>query len=168
MARSPETLRATARTMAGSWRRGDPMNTRAIERAGRSMVGLLLLLGGLACCGGGSLVSDAAVPACTWSPTLAADGSATGQCRAARLALSCRGSNGDGLLCLSESPAECPGFNPTPGVTYSDCADQCRPDEYAVACGGPGVAPGPEPPAGCRTVLLTPGGVTFSCCPCGL
>ena len=115
--------------------------------------------------GGGDME---ALPACRWPATLdPADGS-TGQCVAARAYLSCQGSNGGGEGCLSNDKTKCPGPNPVVGETFPACKDECNPDEYAVACGGPGPGPWPAPPAECRGLPNGPGGGSLSCCPCGL
>lgn len=107
------------------------------------------------------------LPACTWPAAFDPRDAATGQCTAARLYLSCVGSNGGGEGCLSNDSMECPGPNPTPGVSYSHCTNQCRPDEYALGCGGPGPGPWPQPPPACRALPSGPGGGSISCCPCG-
>jgi hypothetical protein len=113
--------------------------------------------------------SDVAVtlPACSWPTGFDSPEAAVGQCIAARVYLSCRGSNGGGMECLSDTLTECPGPNPTPGVSYSDCDDQCQPGEYALACGGPGPGPWPQPPTTCHVLPSGPGGGSISCCPCG-
>jgi hypothetical protein len=104
--------------------------------------------------------------ACSWPAAVDAANVTAGQCVAARARLSCKGSNGGGEECLSSDAMHCPDSNTTPGVTYSDCTNLCQPDEYALACGGPGPGPWPEPPAACRTLPSGPGGGTISCCPC--
>jgi hypothetical protein len=50
---------------------------------------------------------------------------------------------------------------------FDPCEDECHADEYAVACGGVGPGPIPDPPGGCRTVAANPAGYMFYCCPCG-
>jgi hypothetical protein len=107
------------------------------------------------------------LPMCTWPAAFDPADAATGQCIAARLFLSCQGSNGGGEGCLSNDQTGCPGPNPTPGVSYSNCQDKCQPGEYALACGGPGPGPWPQPPAACHTLPSGPGGGSISCCPCG-
>jgi hypothetical protein len=111
---------------------------------------------------------DASLGACGWPAIYdATDASvATGQCVAARAYLSCKGSNGGGEDCLSNDPTQCPGPDLTPGVTYSNCQDQCDSNEYALGCGGPGPGPWPQPPAACRPLSSGPGGGTSACCPC--
>jgi len=117
----------------------------------------------------------ASLPACRW-PTIydAPDGSpvwATGQCVAARVLLSCVGSNGGSEQCATDNLTQCPGPNPTPGVTYSDCQNQCQSDEYVLFCGTVG-APQEDasvastPPANCVGAPPNPGGREPSCCPC--
>jgi hypothetical protein len=119
---------------------------------------------------GDAAPGDASLPACSWlaiyDPTDAS--SERGQCVAARVYLSCSGSNGGGEDCMSNDPMHCPGPDLTPGVTYSNCQNQCRSDEYALGCGGPGPGPWPQPPATCRSLLAGPGGGTSACCPCTL
>src|SRR5450759_1588261 len=145
------------------------MNTYHYLHPKRRVLALLLSLVCVGACGGDSstLTSDASLPACTWSPGFEPADATAGQCRAARTYLSCQGSNGGGMLCLSASATECPGPNPTPGVSYSDCVNQCHTDEYALACGDVGPGPWPQPPAACRTLPSGPGGGSISCCPCG-
>ena len=143
------------------------MKPCSLQTSARPLLALLLSFAWVGSCGGNSSSSDASLPACTWSPNFEPGDAAAGQCRAARTYLSCQGSNGGGMLCLSTNVTECPGPNPTPGVSYSNCADQCHTDEYALACGGAGPGPWPEPPAACRSLPSGPGGGSISCCPCG-
>jgi hypothetical protein len=101
-------------------------------------------------------------PACTWAPELDND-DGTVACRAARTLLSCPSAGGT-VTCISNDPARCPmGATPS-GAT---CTNQCAAGEYAVACGRPGPTPAPAPPAGCKDMRPTPGGVIYYCCPCG-
>lgn len=144
------------------------MKTCSLQTAVRPVLALLLSLAWVGSCGGNSPLSDASLPACTWSPSFEPATAAPGQCRAARTYLSCQGAKGDGMSCLSTNVTECPGQNTTPGMSYSECADQCHSDEYALACGGLGPGPWPQPPAACRTLPSGPGGGSISCCPCGL
>ncbi len=103
---------------------------------------------------------------CAWPAEYSPVDAAAGQCRASRAFLSCKGSDGGGMSCTSNSLTECPEPNPMVGVTYSDCVNQCNPDEYALACGAPGPGPWPQPPATCRSLSPGPGGGTIACCPC--
>jgi len=107
------------------------------------------------------------LPQCSWPAAYGAADAAIGECQAARVYLHCQGSNGGGEGCLSDNPTECPGPNAMPGVTYSNCENQCNPDEYALGCGAPGPGPWPQPPTTCRMLPAGPGGGTISCCPCG-
>src|ERR1700690_4296277 len=120
-------------------------------------------------CDGKSTAMSAvtAANACSWPAAFDASDATTGECVAARLYLSCQGSNGGGEACLSNDLKGCPGPNATPGVSYSNCTDKCEPGEYALSCGGPGPGPKPQPPATCRTLPSGPGGGSISCCPCG-
>jgi hypothetical protein len=108
-------------------------------------------------------VTATGMPAC---PLAATGAPGSRRCRSARTYLECKGSDGGAQLCLSDDPSQCPGPNPVVGVTYSDCMNQCRPDEYGAAC-GPGPAAVPDPPAGCRLLPPNPGGGWTACCPCG-
>jgi hypothetical protein len=120
-------------------------------------------------------VGASELPQCSWPASLdpPSDGGAWGW-SVARTYLSCKDGD-DTALCLSDDPTTCPGSNPIAGATYTDCVNQCHPDEYAVASGGPpqplpdgGDAYPAEPnlPASCRSVGITPSGRGFSCCPC--
>jgi hypothetical protein len=115
----------------------------------------------------------ATLPACTWPASLDPIDASNGQCVAARVYLSCAGSNGGGEGCLSNDPTQCPGPNVTPGVTYSNCQNQCQAHEYAMVCGFIGPAPqdasnsASNPPSGCRIVATNPSGSEPYCCPCG-
>jgi hypothetical protein len=130
---------------------------------------LLLVSILLGACGSSSSGSktDASPSTCTWPTIFEAADASPGQCRAARAYLSCQGSNGGGMLCLSNSATECPDPNQTPDVVYAACVNQCHEGEYALACGGIGPGPWPQPPATCRPLPPSPGGGSISCCPCG-
>ena len=145
------------------------MSTSPHLLAERRALAFLISLVWIGACGGPSSTStsDASLPACAWSADFETANASPGQCRAARSYLSCHGSNGGGLLCLSSSATECPGPDQTPGVSYSECANQCHTDEYALACGDVGPGPWPQPPATCRPLPSGPGGGSVSCCPCG-
>ncbi len=116
---------------------------------------------------------------CHWPDSLNDAGS--GACTVGRTYLNCRFPSGVGCGavsspgpltegCISSDLTGCPGCDPAVGAT---CEDQCGPDEYAVSCGGPphfaddGSFTYQQAPAGCRDVGSTPGGNTYSCCPCG-
>jgi hypothetical protein len=106
------------------------------------------------------------LPACTFATGLADVGAgASNECSAARAYVTCKFSNGDGEGCLSDDPAQCPGAGPV-GATGPSCQDACTSGEYGVACGGPGPSSQAQPPTGCRTIGITPGGTEFFCCPC--
>ena len=104
--------------------------------------------------------------ACGWPSSLDRTDAAGGQCVAARTYLSCSRSDGVGELCLSDDASQCPGPNAVGGESFGNCQDLCRPDEYAVACGGIGPGPWPSPPAECRALPPSPGGGSVACCPC--
>jgi len=137
----------------------------------------LLALVWLAGCGGKVLASpgtnDAATtptdaraepPAtCSWSSSFEPLDAAPmrDSCRAARMLVTCKGTDGSGAMCLGYEE-KC-DINARPGVTYT-CANQCKPTEFAATCGtimGSSV----EPPADCPVKLATPGG-TLYCCTC--
>lgn len=139
---------------------------------GRSIgLGSLALLVCAAACGMNSGMHEqsdgnaSALAACRWPASLDPADAAIGQCVAARTYLSCKGSKGGGQGCLSSDPTQCPGPNPVVGETFSACVDQCKANEYAVACGAAGPGPWPEPPTGCRVLPAGPGGGSISCCP---
>jgi hypothetical protein len=136
------------------------------------VAGVCTLCGGASLCAGvGAADAGAAgsgdattLPGCSWPANLNPTDASSGQCNAARTLLSCKGSNGGGAGCISNDPTQCAGLNAQPGVSFT-CSDQCAANEYGAACGfGPG--PAPEPPAGCRTMSVTPGGTLYYCCPC--
>jgi hypothetical protein len=82
-----------------------------------------------------------------------------GSCGAARAALDCEFPNGAGCVCVSDGTT-CEGCAAT-------CTNKCDANEYAASCGGIGPSgPSADPPAACRLVLPTPGGIAFYCCPC--
>jgi hypothetical protein len=130
---------------------------------------LLCGLAPLAACGvhGTSNSNAALAVSCSWPASFDPADSAIGECVAARVYISCEGSNGVVRECISNDPAQCPGPNPFAGVSFSHCTNKCNPDEYALACGAPGPGPWPQPPAACRGLPSGPGGGSFSCCPCG-
>lgn len=94
------------------------------------------------------------------------------------LGVECEGGTGasspSGLTqgCLSNDPTRCSGCSSTSGT--ATCKSQCAPDQYAVSCGGPPMfSPNggigfdyQAPPDGCVGIASTPGGNTYSCCPC--
>lgn len=148
------------------------MEQDTFRRCNLRLLALLSCLLWCEACGGhsstnvSSVGAVTALPLCTWPATFDPADATPGQCRAARVYLSCKGSNGGGEECLSDNLVECPGPNVTPGVSYSNCENQCQPGEYALACGDAGPGPWPQPPAVCRALPSGPGGGTFSCCPC--
>jgi hypothetical protein len=106
----------------------------------------------LVACGG-----KAGLPQCHWPAELSADAS-TPHCAAARALVSCDLGGGVTEEGLSDDPSRCSGGS----AGQSQCAD----DEYAAACGAPGPARAPDPPAGCRAKFLTPANTALFCCPC--
>jgi hypothetical protein len=115
---------------------------------------------------------------CHWPDSL--NDAGPGACTVGRAYLNCTFPSGAGCgavvspgplteSCISSDVTGCPGCDPAPGAT---CKDQCGPDEYAVSCGGPPHFPDDgsftyqQAPTGCRDVGSTPGGNTYSCCPC--
>jgi len=149
------------------------MEKSAIRTCNLTTIGLVTVLASLSSCGcqsSATTMSDggvAGLPQCNWPASFDSADATDGQCWAARVYLSCKGSNGGGMACMSNSPTECPGPNATPGVSYSNCENQCSSGEYALACGNPGPGPWPQPPATCRMLPSGPGGGSVSCCPCG-
>jgi hypothetical protein len=108
------------------------------------------------------------LPACTWPASLDQADATKGECRAARSLLSCRLTAGATALCLSDDPNDvkrCPD-NDVAAQTVA-CDSLCAQGEYAVACGKAGPSTTPSPPPGCKDSRVTPGGVVYSCCPCG-
>jgi hypothetical protein len=89
---------------------------------------------------------DAALPACSWPTTLDQPDAYTNQCVAARTYLLCQTHDGGETRC---------------GISA------CSASDYAVSCGGPGPAPPPSLPPGCRSVVSGPSGSIEACCPCG-
>jgi hypothetical protein len=114
----------------------------------------------------GSAGSDAsaALPACSWPAELNPPQTTPGQCTAARVNLSCLGSNGDTESCFTDNLQPCPDPHLDVNVPNAVCHSVCKPNEYAVACGGRG-GPIADPPAGCTSGVVSPGGIEY-CCPC--
>ena len=103
---------------------------------------------------------------CNWPAQYDPGSGSADQCTAAKNLLSCAGSNGDGVTCLSNDTSGCPDDGEEPGVTFT-CTDQCESGEYGVACGfGPDASP--LPPDHCRSMGANPGGTQYYCCPCGV
>lgn len=98
---------------------------------------------------------------CSWPAALDTADAAAGECRAARHHLTCRRAAGGFVSCLSNDPTVCPNGEGTA------CESKCAAGEYAIACGAVGPGSWPQPPAHCRNVGTTPGGISFACCPCG-
>jgi hypothetical protein len=109
-----------------------------------------------------STTTSASLPACTWPSSL--DSPDAGQCAAARMYLNCQFPGGGGMACMSNNASYCPGNALDTSLT---CVNQCNANEYAVGCGGPGPAPSPPLPGGCRGLPSGPGGGVSGCCPCG-
>ena len=104
------------------------------------------------------------LPACQWPAAFEPANVEPRGCRAARTFLECDTPSGF-LSCMSDNLESCPPSVPI--ADYSNCRNQCAPGEFALACGGVGPGPVPEPPPVCRSVLSGPGGQVFHCCPCG-
>ena len=71
-----------------------------------------------------------------------------------------------GAICFADEDGRCDGID----ATFT-CENLCAAGEYALSCGAIGgrLASGgsvQEPPAACRSVAPTPGGIVFYCCPC--
>jgi hypothetical protein len=109
---------------------------------------------------GSSPPSSGALPACSWPASLN-DSRTT--CSASRAQVSCTYPNGSGCGCTTSGAIECAGCGPNSGAT---CQDQCAATEYAVACGGVGPGPVPDPPSSCRFTGAVPAGIAYYCCPC--
>jgi len=118
----------------------------------------------------GTAGSDAIaeLPACSWPAALNPPQTEPGQCTAARVELSCLGSNGVTGGCFSDNLQTCPDLSFEVNVPNAVCHSVCKPNEYAVACGGIGPTPIADPPAGCTGGLASPGGVIDYCCPCNM
>jgi hypothetical protein len=104
---------------------------------------------------------DGPLPSCIWPPDLEKGVATRTTCAPARAYVSCTLSGGVTEHCLSDHATSCPNV-----PSFDPCKDQCRPEEYAVACGGVGPGPIPDPPAGCRAIPPNPAGYIFYCCPC--
>ena len=110
-------------------------------------------------CSGGRCISNAGqdaepagagtttLPACTWPSERQKGAAARTTCAPSRAYVSCTLSGGVTEHCLSDTATSCPGVPP-----FDPCKDECRSEEYAVACGGVGSGPIPEPPADCRAI----------------
>jgi hypothetical protein len=142
----------------------------------KSLVGLLHYVAWLAACGcqASTKAQDAKdgqapLPVCTWPGNLDSADASSGECVAARVYLSCGGSAAVAEECLSNDPTQCSPWDAGAalGAPPTNCTNLCTPEEYAVACGGPGPGPWPHPPAACRLLPSGPGGGYFACCPCG-
>jgi hypothetical protein len=126
----------------------------------------------------------AAAPQCQWPDSLNDAGPGVRACAVGRAFVECTYPSGTACgvsasgtlteLCISDDPTQCPKCGPPPsGAT---CHNRCGPNEYAVSCGGPPLPPLPDggvgsivyqdAPAGCVPAGSTPGGNTYSCCPC--
>ena len=90
----------------------------------------------------------------------------SGQCQgASRAVLSCPYADGTTQICLSNDTTCHTGYSDTSGNLT--CVNKCGASEFGIVCGSVGPGPAVSPPPGCRSVLLTPGGVAFYCCGCG-
>lgn len=116
---------------------------------------------------GGAATSGAAVSGqCQRASGLDGPGAPRDSCKSAAAYLRCEFSGGVTGLCLSDDATRCPDNASVIG-TLKGCQNQCKPNEYAVSCGGIGPNIGnAAPPAGCRSLGVTPGGPGFHCCPC--
>ncbi|MES1158227.1 MAG: hypothetical protein ABUL67_03910 [Haliangium ochraceum] len=108
---------------------------------------------------------------CGWPEGLN-DGGA-GACQPSRTYVTCKDPAGDGCLCSSDGvrSCDCSGFlNAGPWT----CSYSCAANQYALNCSttprrndaGDIQPAGPiDPPAGCVSASVTPGGISY-CCPC--
>lgn len=86
-----------------------------------------------------------------------------GQCAGNFYLLACARDDGSSSICLSGVTNACPDID----ETFDSCESRCEAGEYAMACGG--VNPMNEyesAPEVCRNAGVTPGGVSYYCCPC--
>jgi hypothetical protein len=99
--------------------------------------------------------ASGALGACEWPARFdRGDAAPRGACHAGRHLLSCQFSGGGSV-----------GLSADAGT--GSCEDQCKANEYAIACGAVGPDTGnPDPPSNCRNASNTPAGVFFMCCPC--
>jgi hypothetical protein len=102
---------------------------------------------------------------CSWSSTFEPSDAETKRdnCRAARMLVSCTGTDGSGSLCMNNEE-KC-ALPDRPGVSYT-CLSQCKSTEFAAKCGdlmGSSV----QPPADCHIAVTPPGG-PFYCCSCSM
>jgi hypothetical protein len=110
------------------------------------------------------------LPACSWPASLGPNDASTGACRnASRAVLSCTQPSGAGELCLSNDLVQCSDMSAAAAAPSGAprCQDLCQPDEFGIICGpiGP-TTTGANPPSNCRSLLPTPAGIVFYCCPC--
>ena len=132
--------------------------------------------------------STGPLPVCTWDRSLFhTDGSAN-LCFAARTLTVCTGADGCTDECLVDDASQCPGSSSEGSGSCSassggasphsaeagstECADTCKPDEFAVECensGFGGQGPPGQPPSSCRANTSAPGASmgAYYCCPCG-
>ncbi|HMJ53784.1 MAG TPA: hypothetical protein VK540_16980 [Polyangiaceae bacterium] len=138
-----------------------------------------LALAWLAACGGkipsNSETSDAATTPgdtateppfiCSWPPSFEPLDATPmrDNCRAARMLVTCDGTDGSGSICLNDEE-KC-ALPTRTGVTYK-CKNQCKPTEFAAKCGGL-MGSSVVPPADCRRQITPPGGPLY-CCTCDM
>jgi hypothetical protein len=110
--------------------------------------------------------NDGSLTACSWPAELGQTDDSSGQCRnAARAVLSCTDAAGAGAVCVTND-ASCIASGTDMSNPFT-CVNRCNPTEFGLICGT--IGPGPEvtPPPSCRSVLITPAGIAYYCCPCG-
>jgi hypothetical protein len=141
-------------------REGVMSKRTSVNAAWTIAVGVLLAVAGTSGCTSSSHSGDP--QKCSWPARLdRGDDAARGACHVKRHLLSCALAGGATAICLSDA-TQC-----EPDAGEAACEDQCKPNEYAVACGAIGPNSGnPDPPAACHDASATPGGVFFMCCPC--
>lgn len=86
-----------------------------------------------------------------------------GQCAGKFYLLGCARDDGSTSICLSDVTNACLDID----ETFDSCESRCEAGEYAMACGGVNPMNEYEPaPEACRNAGVTPGGVSYYCCPC--
>src|SRR5205814_8967590 len=103
---------------------------------------------------------------CRWPESLSGGGPAG--CHPSGARVSCHDPAGTTCGCSSDGAETCDCSAVVNGGPWT-CDYACAPNQYSVSCGavGPSPEPAADPPAGCTSMVATPAGVAFYCCPCG-
>jgi hypothetical protein len=112
----------------------------------------------------GTATTGSKVTECRWPDTLnGADGRTA--CAPVRAMVSCHDPRGEGCGCNTDGGATCDCSSIVGGGPWT-CTSACAANQYAVACGGVGPGPVPDPPTGCVFSSAVPAGISYFCCPC--